>query len=481
MGKSKAPAPPDPKETAGAQTANNIGTAIANAHLGNVNQTTPLGSLSYDQTGSYQYTDPNNGNVYDIPTFTANTSLTEDGQRIQDANTGASINMAELARDQSGRIGQLLSSPMDTSGLPARGSASNINTKERAFLGPMAQATTSIADAGNIQRGFADAGDITKSYGTDFSEDRQRVEDALMSRLNPSLERDQEALRTSLINQGVREGSTAYDRAMSRFGEQSNDARMQAILAGGEEQSRMVGMEADRAQFQNAAQGQNYNQLLGRGQFGNAAQSQQFGQNATESQFYNQGTNQNNQAEMARVGFNNDVIGQNFAEQMALEGRKDADRSGAFQEMMAMRNQPINEIGALLGTGQVQQPNFVNTSMPSIPTVDRAGLEMDNYNQRLNIWQQQQAQSQSLMGGLLGLGGNLGSAMIMGSDRRLKRDIEPIGTYGRLPVYRYKYNDSDAVRVGFMADEVMAVDPSAIVFMDGGMMAVDYGKAMEAA
>ncbi|PII38583.1 hypothetical protein T190_18770 [Sinorhizobium meliloti CCBAU 01290] len=41
MGKQKAPSPPDPNKTASAQTATNIGTAIANQTLGNVNQVTP--------------------------------------------------------------------------------------------------------------------------------------------------------------------------------------------------------------------------------------------------------------------------------------------------------------------------------------------------------------------------------------------------------------------------------------------------------
>ncbi len=41
-----APEAPDPKQTASAQTATNIGTAVANNVMGNANQVTPDGNLT---------------------------------------------------------------------------------------------------------------------------------------------------------------------------------------------------------------------------------------------------------------------------------------------------------------------------------------------------------------------------------------------------------------------------------------------------
>ena len=64
----------------------------------------------------------------------------------------------------------------------------------------------------------------------------------------------------------------------------------------------------------------------------------------------------------------------------------------------------------MLGTGQVQQPNFVNTPAPQAATTDYAGLVNANHQQQMQAWQQQQAQQQSTLGGLFGLG----SAGIMG-------------------------------------------------------------------
>ncbi len=40
------------QQTAAASTPTNVGTAVANAYLGNVNQVTPDGSLTYSQSGT---------------------------------------------------------------------------------------------------------------------------------------------------------------------------------------------------------------------------------------------------------------------------------------------------------------------------------------------------------------------------------------------------------------------------------------------
>ena len=75
MGKPSAPTPPSVQDTARAATGTNVSTAVANAYLNNVNQTTPNGSLNYNQTGSYNWTDPSTGSSYNIPTFTATQTL----------------------------------------------------------------------------------------------------------------------------------------------------------------------------------------------------------------------------------------------------------------------------------------------------------------------------------------------------------------------------------------------------------------------
>lgn len=75
----------------------------------------------------------------------------------------------------------------------------------------------------------------------DFSADRERVESALMQRLQPTLDADKNALQTRLANQGLQAGSVAYNRAVDEANRSSTDARLGAILSAGQEQSRLVG------------------------------------------------------------------------------------------------------------------------------------------------------------------------------------------------------------------------------------------------
>ena len=83
MSKPDAPTPPNPYTTAAAQTGTNVSTAVANAYLNNVNQVSPTGTLSYDQTGMHQWSDPATGQTYSIPTFTATQQLTDQGRAIR--------------------------------------------------------------------------------------------------------------------------------------------------------------------------------------------------------------------------------------------------------------------------------------------------------------------------------------------------------------------------------------------------------------
>lgn len=580
MSKPKAPEPPDPKVTAAAQTGTNVSTAIANASLGNVNQVTPYGNLTYTQSGQqfvndanggvwykgpngqYTQTRPastataattsaantaanssgaqakasggnpqNNGSFggggggtdgygggggvgtggtsggggttggtgggtttnnalptgwsqvtgYRVPTYTATQTLSPSGQKIFDASQAAQINLANTAKDQSARLGGLLNRPMDLSKLPAGGNAANLTMPQYQQFSSGNPLQTQIANAGNIAKTFGDAGNITKTYGTDFSKDRQRVEDALMARLNTQLDKDRANQDASLANQGIRLGSTGYSNAQADFGRNVNDARMSAILGAGEEQSRLANLERDRAAFQNSAQKQLYDQQLGRATFGNQAQQQQFGQNASRAAFANDATQQNNDNRFRATGANNSLQDQRLNAQLTRFNAQNTQRNQALQETFATRNQPLNEISALLSGSQLQSPQWVNSNMPTIPTVDYAGLVNTNYNQKLGAWQQQNAQTQGLLGGLLGLGGAfLGNPAI--SDDKAKTDKERLGDLGRgmgLWAYRYKDDGKDKPkRVGLMASEVEKAVPEAVSRRRDGLRQVDYGKAL---
>lgn len=447
MGKSSsAPKPPDPIKTASAQTATNIGTAIANGQLAQVNQNTPYGSLTYDQTGSYSYEDPLSDRTYDIPKYTASQTFTPGGQRILDNTMGMQENLARLGMDQSGRLGGLLDRPVDLSQISARSDPNNIRS---------ANFQTGY-DQPDLYAATAGAGDIQKGYQTDFSADRRRVEDALYDRMAPSLEQDRQQLQQRLADQGIAIGSEAYNRALGGHGRNVNDARLGVIAAGGQEQSRLAGLTAQEAAF------------------GNQAQAQGFGQGLTLAQ----GTGDQN-AQAAQFA-NQSAVGQQNADAAFYDARANA-RNSELNEMFNVRSQPLNELSAILSGAQVSNPSFVNTPTPQAATVDYAGLVQKNYESELAAHNAAQAQRQSLFGGLLQAGGSLAGLAIM-SDRRLKVDIRRIGQADNgLPIYAYRYSGHPQTQIGFMADEVETVHPDAVITTESGFQAVDYNAAVRPA
>lgn len=259
MGKSSPPAAPDPYVTAGAQTATNIGTAVANNTMGLVDQITPNGTLTNSIQGYETWIDPNTGAVHEIPRYLQEIALNDQQQQTLDQSQQAQTNLAGLASAQSGFLKDYLAEPASF-------------------------------DTGAIEGRLAELGE---------------------SRLDPRFDRERASLEGRLANQGLQPGSAAWEAQMGEFNRAKDDA---------------------------------YNGLYlsGRGQ--------------------------------------------------------------AMSELMAERNQPINEITALLSGSQVASPGVSPALPQSMPTTDIAGLVNSNYNQRLDAWSAQQSGRNSLMGGLFGLG-----------------------------------------------------------------------------
>lgn len=411
----KTPKAPDPYETASAQMNSNIGTAAANLAMNATNQTGPWGSVGYEQTGTVSITGPD-GKPIEVPRYTQTTTLSPEQQSLYDRGSAAMGNLAGLAQQLSGKLGSTLGKPMDTSGLPSMqssfGSGYNPN-----FNGDLGLQT--------------DLGLATSYAGADdFSADRDRYTDALLARGAGDRASQEAALRSTLAAKGVREGSAAWNAEMERMGRQNTDERYAAYLAGGQEQSRMVGMARDAATFGNDA-------LTAQGTFNNSALQAQglFGLGAQQA---------GNQAAMGAAQFNNDA------------------RAQGLQERSNLRQQPLNELNALLGSSQVQAPNYGSTPQVGVGGVDLAGGIQNQYNQQVQ-------QQQNMMGGLFGLG----SSLIMASDRRLKTDIKRVGeTEAGVPIYTYRYVWGGPVQMGVMAQDV----PEAASDMGNGYLGVDYSK-----
>jgi hypothetical protein len=463
MGKPSAPTPPSVTDTAKAATGTNVSTAVANAYLNNVNQVTPQGNLSYGQTGSYSWTDPSTGSTYTIPQFTATQTLTPQEQAIQAQTQATQYNLAGMANNQSKSIASLLSQPMSFANAPSGGNAQNIQN--------VPAAATGFNPGGPIQSqlnltGAANPSNIQQSYGTDPTFSTQAVQQALMAQMQPQLDIQKQQLQQQLADQGIRYGSDAYNNAMIPFNQQENNAWMQSITGATAQQAQQMQMAGAQAAFGNAAQQQGYDQSVGLGSFANQAQNQQYTQNAGGATFYNSGLAQ--QLAQQQAGFN--------ASQSAL--------NQYLQQQYAQRNQPINEITALLSGSQVQQPNFLNAPSSQIPTTDIAGLQNQNFNNQMAIYGQQNAQYNALMGGVLGLG----AGALKASDERVKENIHKIGDVlgaasdanqpdmgtvfsagDKLPVYSYNYKADPAKtpQVGPMAQDVEKIDPKAVKTIKG--------------
>jgi hypothetical protein len=214
MGKKAAPPPtPDYAGAAVAQGAANVESARATAKLSNPNIYTPYGTqlVSYDG---------------DVPTVRQ--TLTPTAQKTLEAQQGVDLSLSNLAQK-------------------GTGIASNVLDKPFSFGGPDVQ--TSL-DLSNVAKMPVNAG--------------MTGQEAIMSRLEPSLARQRTSTETNLINQGLRPGTEAYDNAIRSLGEQETDARTQAVLQG--------------LNLDIGANAQGYNQALQTGQFGNTAQQQALAQ-----------------------------------------------------------------------------------------------------------------------------------------------------------------------------------------------------------
>lgn len=140
-------------------------------------------------------------------------------------------------------------------------------------------------------------------------------------------------------------------------------------------------------------------------------------------------------------------------------------RGQAFSESLATRNQPINEITALLSQSQVSNPATMSAPMQqtAVGGVDYSGLVQDKYKADV-------AHSQGMMGGLFGLAS---SGIGLLSDRRLKTDIKRVGeTDEGTPIYTYKYKGGGPTQMGVMAQDV----PKARMEDPSGYYRVDYGR-----
>jgi hypothetical protein len=175
-------------------------------------------------------------------------------------------------------------------------------------------------------------------------------------------------------------------------------------------------------QFYNDAQTQGLNNQVVANQATNASNSLLWDQNAQAAQFGNTSAQQAFDNNMASTGFNNQA-----AQQQYLNFKTNADyqataRERALQEQLALRNQPINEISALMNGGQVTMPQFTQFRPGEIAPNTLGQNVYSGYQTAANVYNSQNQANAASRAGMFNLG-----ASILGAGSRMATG----GMFGR--------------------------------------------------
>lgn len=522
----QAPAAPDPAATAAAQAQTNREAAIAQANLNRINQYTPQGSLVYNQIGT---------NADGTPQYSQTQTYSPEQQALYDQQNQIALSLGGLAQNNVARVNQAQSTPFSYEGMTPLQTGVQAPRGQMQY-GPQAQQLqTSLPNSGEVQDSFntgrgveymgnGAGGDIQRNLDfsnlpslpgvSDFGSEAQRVQDAVYSqaasRLDPRFQQQESGMRARLAASGIAENSEAYKREMDNFERTRNDGYNQAvwsaIQAGGSEQSRLFGLAmaarqqgvgetttqgnfannaqqqgyaqiAQRLGLNNAAAGQEYAQNQGAAAFNNTAQDQRFTQGLAGGEFNNNALNTMFQQGQQATATNNTARAQEYNENLSNLNVNNQARQQQIQEATYLRNLPLNEIAALLGTGgSVTNPVFNNVAQVGVAAPDYQGAVYQNYNAQMNQYNQAQQARSSMLGSIFGGIGSIGSAIAL-SDARLKENIVPImrDALG-LMWYTFNYIGGGIKQFGVMAQDVLKVMPEAVVELENGYLAVDYGK-----
>jgi hypothetical protein len=252
----------------------------------------------------------------------------------------------------------------------------------------------------------------------------QTAQDALYSRMNPSLARDEEALRTRLANQGIQLGSSAYNREMDLQGQRSNDMRLQAAAQGiGLDQAARnaaFGERKDLSNFDLSVDNQKFNQSAAQTAADLAQRNQAFNERMGMSNFDLNRSNQQFGQNQAMSNFDLQRTNQQFGQQQALANLSGQQRNQALQEAYTAQSRPLDLVNSLRTGAQVQNPQFQNFAQQQTTAgPDMLGAANAQYGAAMNNYNADQASSNAMMGGLMSMGGQFlgsgaGSAAVAG-------------------------------------------------------------------
>jgi hypothetical protein len=316
-------------------------TTAANMANNRINQVTPYGNSTYQQTGTDQY-----GN----PTYTMNTTAAPFVQNAINAQGG------QLAST----YGSAFQSPTfnSTGDMPTMNYyGSRLNQQQ---FNPATQLLPLPKYNVNTQ---IDQSQLP-SYGINPGE---TYEAAIMRRLDPALQRQSQASDAQLANQGIVPGTRAYETAKQLLAQQQNDARTSAIVGGMD-----TGLRANQ---------QAYGQQVGQIGLNLTGQEQSFTQ-PLRTNVQNMSANE--------LAYNQQIANQNLGMQA---------QNQAFTQAMAKYLTPLQVAQGLKG---LSTPTYAPTN--TIPGTDfLSAMGLTNQSQQANA-NAENARTNAMISGLFNLG-----------------------------------------------------------------------------
>lgn len=182
------PPAPDYTGAAVATAAGNADAARIGAKANRVSQYTPYGNMVYTQP-----------NPADPDIWRADVTLSPDQQQLLDKQNEISIGLGDTMNRGLGYVQDILDKPFDTSKLPAQ------------------TVTPDVAG-------------------------REAITAALLERQQPQFDRTRQQKENDLLVRGFNPGTEAWKSAQDDLNRAENDARLTAMMAGGQEQSRLFGL-----------------------------------------------------------------------------------------------------------------------------------------------------------------------------------------------------------------------------------------------
>lgn len=329
-----APDAPDFNQVADAQTKANLQTALVNAQLNRVNETTPYGSVKYSQVP-----DPTSPTGF---SYQRDTTLSPEQQALYQSSTKNAQGASNLAGQLQGQVGDALKNPFSLSDYGS-------STKVSSPGDPMSAQGPNAVNLGNAA-----------SYAGGAQAVGKTLYDQRLALLQPQMDRQNAQLDTQLRNQGLMPGTQAYDNALSDLrtsqSQQLNQLAGDATTAAGNEQSRLAGLDLSLT-------GQNFNQ-----------QQTGFNNDLTKLQ-------QSLTDRLSTAGFNNQTRSTDISQGIAA-------RQTPLQEYNALQTgaQPTTPTFQPYGMAQTQAPNLQGAAQANYNAAsDQYNAKVGNVNNWLNL------------------------------------------------------------------------------------------------